>query len=259
MRWWRILMGMAAAMLLTANVAFAQVAAPRPLSGPVDPRIRTITYDPGAVITLRGYLGYQMMITFDPDERIENVSIGDSLAWQVTPNRRATLLFLKPIEANASTNMTVVTTLRRYTFQLRAGEASGPNDPSIVYELRFAYLDKPPPAAPKAAPKEETIPASELNFSYTVKGSKGMTPTRVFDDGRFTYFEFPPGLDSPAVFVIGPTGQEELVNNQVRGRYNVIDVVAKQFVLRYGKGKTNVTNDGYRTPGFASEAPSVPK
>jgi type IV secretion system protein VirB9 len=184
------------------------------------------------------------------------VTIGDSLAWQVTPNRRATLLFLKPVEPNASTNMTVVTTLRRYAFELRAGEASGPNDPNIVYELRFHYLDKAPPPSAAPPPKVEETPVANLNFSYSVKGSKGMTPARVFDDGRFTYFEFPPGLDAPAIFVIGPTGQEELVNNQTRGRYNVVDVVARQFVLRYGKGKTQVTNDTYRTPGFSADPPN---
>jgi type IV secretion system protein VirB9 len=251
---------MAGALALCGATAFGQESAPQAPSKPaaVDSRIRTITYDPGRIVTLRGYLGYQMMISFDPDERIENVSIGDSMAWQVTPNRRATLLFLKPVEPNAATNMTVVTTLRRYAFELRASEASGPTDPNIVYELRFKYLDKTPPAPPAPAAKEEEEPARDLNFSYKVKGSKGMTPTRVFDDGRFTYFEFPQGLDSPAIFVIGPTGQEELVNNQVRGRYDVVDVVAKQFVLRYGKGKTMVTNDGYRMPGFAARPGAAP-
>jgi type IV secretion system protein VirB9 len=245
-----------AGLMLCCGGAFAQTA---PGAKPVDPRIRTLIYDAGQVVTLRGFLGYQMMIAFDPEERIENVSIGDSLGWQVTPNRRATLLFLKPIEARAATNMTVVTTLRRYAFELRAGEANGPNDPNIVYELRFTYLDRPAPAPATAAPKAEEAPARDLNFSYASKGSKGMTPARVFDDGRFTYFEFPDGLDAPAIFVIGPTGQEELVNNQTRGRYNVVDVVARQFILRYGKGKTTVTNEAYVTPGFAAGPPEAPK
>lgn len=265
----RIIAGMGSALALCTATALAQPAAPqaaprpvatapRPAAAPVDPRIRTLTYDPGRIVSLRGHLGYQMVITFDPDERIENVSIGDSQAWQVTPNRAATLLFLKPVEPNAATNMTVITTLRRYAFELRAGEASGPGDPNIVYELRFRYLDKAPPVTAAPPPPKQEEPARELNFSYKMKGSKGMTPTRVFDDGRFTYFEFPEGLDAPAIFVIGPTGQEEIVNNQVRGRYHVVDVVARQFVLRYGKGKTAVTNDGYRVPDFAARPGAAP-
>lgn len=249
----RTLAPVLAGLLLLSGLAFGQTATPK-----IDPRIRVITYDANKVVSLRGYLGYQFMIEFDPDERIENVSIGDSLGWQVTPNRRATLLFVKPVESGAATNMTVVTTLRRYTFELRVAETTGLNDPNIVYNLRFAYNDKPPPAPPPAPAAKEAEPAPrDLNFGYSYKGSKNMTPVRVFDDGRFTYFEFPPGLDSPAIFVIGQTGQEELVNNQVRGRYNVVDVVAKSFVLRYGKNKTQVTNDGYQTPGFAADGPAA--
>ncbi len=41
------------------------------------------------------------MIEFGHGERIENVAVGDSSAWQVTPNKRANLLFLKPLFGKA--------------------------------------------------------------------------------------------------------------------------------------------------------------
>ena len=82
-------------------------------------------FDPDEVVQLRGALGWQIMIEFGSDERIENVSIGDSLAWQVTPNKRARNLFLKPLMKNATTNMTVVTDRRRYAFSLETTAAHG--------------------------------------------------------------------------------------------------------------------------------------
>src|SRR5689334_17584434 len=104
-----------------------------------DPRLRIIQYQPDQVVPIEGHLGYQMMLEFGARERIENVSIGDSLGWQVTPNRAATLIFLKPIAPHAATNMTVVTNLRSYAFSLRVGgPVRGPDDPRIVYSLRFA-------------------------------------------------------------------------------------------------------------------------
>lgn len=92
---------------------------PRP--GPGDSRIREVYYDRDAVVRVEGRLGYEMMIEFNPSERIENVSIGDALAWQVSPNRKATLLFLKPMAKARDTSMTVVTSDHVYSFLLSVG------------------------------------------------------------------------------------------------------------------------------------------
>ena len=58
------------------------------------------------------------MLEFEPGEKIETVSIGDALGWQVTPNRKADVLFVKPV-LKSTTNLTVLTDLRRYAFELR--------------------------------------------------------------------------------------------------------------------------------------------
>ncbi len=87
--------------LAFSHAASAQIASV-PGPGPGDPRIKEFLYDPDAIVAIRGQLGYELMIEFGRDERIENVSIGDSLSWQVTPNRKATLLFLKPMSGGQS-------------------------------------------------------------------------------------------------------------------------------------------------------------
>ena len=245
-------------MIRTATLAFALAlvaivpahAVETPAAGTIDPRIRTLAYDPDQVFQLKGYFGYQLMIEFAPDERIENVSIGDALGWQVTPNKKANLLFLKPIDRTAATNMTVVTDHRRYAFELAvAGEK--PKLDEMAYIVRFRYpqegptqvVDLGPPPAPPSPPPEA------WNFAYSFAGSKEAAPSRVFDDGRSTYFAWSESILSPAVFVVGPDGDERLANYAVKGRYVVVDQVAARFVLRNGKAVATVVNDAIPRAG----------
>lgn len=246
---------LAAAWLMAATLAFAQGVTPEPSRG--DPRIRIVPWSENQVVRLRGHLGYQMLVEFDPNERIENVAIGDSLGWQVTPNRAATLLFVKPIARGAATNMSVITNLRRYSFELSAREATGPSDPNIIYTVRFSYPPPPPRAAPTTAEMSGPAPANigDLNLAYSTRGGRGMPPVRVFDDGVATYFQFAEAADAAAVFVIGADGKEELVNAQWRGPYFVVDQIAKDFVLRIGRASVKVRNDGWRAPATPSLIP----
>lgn len=210
----------------------------------VDKRIRTVRYDENAITQLTGRLGFQTVIEFDPAERIENVSIGDSVAWQITPNRRATLLFLKPVESS-TTNMTVVTTLRRYVFDLRVAEPASTQETSAVYVLRFKY--PPPPAPPKVTPPPPPPPPPPpvINSAYNRKGSTRIAPLRVWDDGKFTYFEFPERIEAPAISAVAPDGTEGVVNLRFQDRLIIADVVAPQFVLRLGREKTTIVNTAY--------------
>ena len=66
-------------------------------SAAADNRIRSMAYDPDQIVRILGKAGIQSTIEFGADERIENVAVGDSNAWQITPNRRASLLFVKPL------------------------------------------------------------------------------------------------------------------------------------------------------------------
>lgn len=217
--------------------------APAPVlaQGYVDPRIQMVEYDPDRVVMVRGALGYQLMLEFASDERIENVSIGDSLGWQVTPNRRANVLFLKPIDG-VTTNMTVLTNARRYVFDLavnpKGSRASAP------YTIRFSYPQEAVaiPVVEAAAPEQ---PPVVVNDAYTVTGSRENMPVKVFDDGRMTYFEWPAEGPVPAIFAVGPDGSESVVNYGVRGPYLVVEQLAGRFSLRDGKQVATVTNQRF--------------
>jgi type IV secretion system protein VirB9 len=220
-------------LLLTKAAEAAEL--PRP--GQLDPRIQTIAYDPDQVVLLNGTLGYQFMLEFAPDERIETVSIGDSLSWQVTPNRRANVLFIKPISSSA-TNLTVLTALRHYAFELRV-EPARPRTPTL-YVARMVY---PPPA--QALPVSEPAVAKEpvaTNSAYTVTGSEQVQPARIFDDGVSTYFAWGKDKSLPAIFAMSQDGSESLVNTNVRGNFVVVDEIASGFRLRDGKNVATVVN-----------------
>ena len=203
------------------------VAARTPEPGAVDPHIQSVAYVPDEVVVLQGALGWQIMLEFGADERIENVSIGDSTAWQVTPNKRARNLFLKPLKKNATTNMTVVTDRRRYAFSLE----TTPRRLNTPWVVRFDY----PREVVEAIEEPLPPPPLPLNFAYRISGDTALLPARVWDDGLMTYFEFAADKSIPAIFAGGPGKDEALVNSLIRGRVIVVQQTGPRFTLRSGK------------------------
>lgn len=236
-----------------ALLASAAQAGVVPTAGPGDPRIRWVRYDPDQVVELKATLGYQMTIEFGEDERIENVSIGDSLGWQITPNRKATLLFVKPVARGARTNMTVITSTRRYAFEL-SSRRLGPNDrgENVIYGLRFSY---PVPLRLAEAPPPPPAPPQDVNHAYSYRGSGKDLPTRVFDDGRATYFSFADTSDYPAILALDGK-KETMVNSSMRDGFVVVDQLAPAFVLRRGKDSTMIINQGWREPAPGPLSPT---
>lgn len=249
----------AAALWACALVALASPAAATvlPASAGSDPRLRVVVYDPLQVVALQGVLGYQTMIEFDPAERIENVAIGDSLGWQVIPSRRSNLLFLKPMDKAPVTNMTVVTNLRRYAFELSVRSARRGDDRDAIYDLRFEY---PAPVTPIVTPPQPPAPAppQDVNHAYSYEGSTQNLPQRVFDDGHVTYFRFADDASYPAIFAIEADKSEAVVNFRTQDGYLVVDRLARGFVLRRGKVETRIINDGFHE-AEASELTPQPR
>lgn len=216
-------------------------AAETPRPGVLDPRIQTVEYDPDQVVVLRGTIGYQFMLEFAPDERIETVSIGDSVGWQVTPNRKANVLFIKPVDASATTNLTVLSDQRRYAFELTVAPRS--SRAPVLYIARMVY---PQPALAEAIPEPSPEPPPTVaNSAYGISGAADSRPLRVFDDGQQTYFEWPADSAVPAIFAVSVSGAESLVNSAVRGPYTVVEQLAPKFMLRNGAAVTTVVNQAY--------------
>ena len=216
-----------------------------------DPRLQEVMYDEYEVFTLPGRVNVQASIIFGEDETIENVAIGNSQSWQVTPNKRANILFVKPLEARAATNLTVVTTKRTYLFDLVASPTAKP-----IYVLRFDYPVDPGEEARKArmaesaaAPETPADPFSavdpaELNFAWNGEGASTLLPERAFDDGEATFLTWPTGREVPAILITNAKGVEGPVNYSVRGDTVVIDGVPRSIILRSGEESATLVNTG---------------
>jgi type IV secretion system protein VirB9 len=206
-----------------------------------DGRIRTQVYNPDQIVRILGKPGIQSTIEFASDERIENVAVGDSSAWQITPNHRASLLFVKPLVARSRTNMTVVTDKRTYMFDLVAeGKAGG-----AVYALKFSYPNEKVAEAPSnesaqvaaaAQPQAPaaTMTADKLHFDWKTKGTGKLLPERVFDDGTSLYLVWGKDTPLPAILTVSEDRKEGPVNYRMSGEYIVINPIPANLMLRYG-------------------------
>lgn len=223
-----------------------------------DARLASRLYSQDEVVRINGKAGVQATIAFADDEHIENVAIGDSNSWQVTPNKRANLLFVKPLDPRARTNMTVVTDRHTYLFDLVAAPAATP-----LYVLRFTYPEPPkkdteqsatggPNAEEQLALNQPPVDPSQLNFAWQPRGSSQLLPARIYDDGQATYVSWAAGTPVPAILVRDEKGTEGPVNFAVRGDVIVIDGVPNLIVLRSGRHNATLENRGVRP------APPVP-
>ncbi len=219
-------------------------------------KFRSYIYNPNDVYRYLGHYTYQGFIEFEDKESIGTISMGDPSLWlfEHLGNR----LFLKPVgEGNSQTNMTVITNKRIYHFELTAKEARDINDKDLVFVAKFVYPDESDKNIlefPKAIASDEPDmrDLSIYNFKYQYTGENSIAPIKVFDNGEFTYFQFPKkNAEYPAIFAVDSSGFESLVNFRAAGDFMIIEKVAPQFTLRSGTDIVCVYNTMLYTNGRA--------
>jgi len=202
-------------------------------------KFRSYVFNPNELYRYFGHYTYQGFIEFEAGETINTISMGNPTLWLVeTLDNR---LFLKPVgEDNSETNMTVLTNKRVYHFELVAKEAKGLNDKDLIFVVKFSYpdeKDKNIVEFAKSMPSDEPDlrDLSIYNFNYQYTGEKNIAPTKVFDDGTFTYLEFAnKNTEAPAIYSVDSEGYESVVNYRIAGKYMIIEKVAPQYTLRNG-------------------------
>lgn len=257
--------------LLVASLAHAA----QPIT--TDSRIKTLVFNPNEVFTITTHYGYQSNIEFGPKETIDTISVGDRIGWQITPAGRR--LFIRAQEENAHTNMTVVTNLRAYQFDLRSSAADAVfGSEELTYVVRFFYPEDaaagltPPPApvaarsatpapiavAPLAAPAPAATPAAPVaaaplavspsptpifNYRYTYSGASNVAPVKIFDDGKSTFFKFNGNAD-PKISVLTAKGETLKVDTRrTSDGLIAVNVVAPRFSLEQAGQNILVFNE----------------
>lgn len=231
-------------LVLWSGVCFANQT-PKALS--TDNRMRVVPYNQNDVVTVIGSQLTSTALQFGDDEMIVGVNGGDAAAWEVDINKnRPNMVFIKPTVDDSDTNLTVLTNKYTYHFHL----TMKPDNPlsslkvAPTYSIRFTYPMEEAKAAMALAQKKaqdanavladnQTTPAEwNFDYSFSTKCAVDNVPIQAFDDGHFTYFEFGPNHDNPAIFLVDGQGHEAVANWHMKGKYIVIERTAPQFTIR---------------------------
>jgi type IV secretion system protein VirB9 len=243
------------ALLATSTISSAYT---RPLT--TDSRIRTMVYSENEVFRLITRFGYESSIEFTPSEKIKVVSVGDSTPFRVNPEGNR--IFVKANLNNQITNMTVVTTKHAYHFELSSLDDE---KNEVIYVMRFYYpedgfndtrtkenggeaLKKPNgvyqyPGRSISEPSGNfKEPSSNFNYGYSMSGNSAYKPNKVFDNGKFTYFQFD-GVPPPMIKEVMPDGSEVIVQSQPIGKYVVVNKIMAKAALYFGQEVICLFND----------------
>ena len=105
-----------------------------------DNRIKTYIYNPNEVYLLVLHYGFQSQIEFAKNEEVQNLVMGDSYVWRINPLENR--LFIRPLEKNSRTNLTIITNKRTYQFDIVSKELEEGHEKDLVYLIRFYYPKK---------------------------------------------------------------------------------------------------------------------
>ena len=208
-------------------------------------------YSAGALYQIYASPGKVTDIALQPGEELVALSAGDTVRWVIgdtTSGAGATQrvhVLVKPARAGIATNLVMLTNRRVYHLEATATERTWMasvswNYPHDVVATLRAREQKVEAAAPLAS----GLQLERLRFRYTITGNTpAWRPLRAFDDGERVFIQFPAGIaqgEMPPLFVVGPTGDTQLVNYRVRSPYYVVDRLFGAAELRLGAQKQDV-------------------
>jgi len=127
--------GVIVLILLSLSPAYAET----PIT--TDSRIKTYVYNENEVYPIVVHYGYQSHIEFGLGEQIQTLVAGDTYSWKFMPLDRR--LFIQTFEANAHTNLTIITNRHTYQFDLLSKMPDEHIDEELVYVVRFFYPSDP--------------------------------------------------------------------------------------------------------------------
>lgn len=240
---------------------------------PVDPKKRVTSANAAARIqpTRSGYINatqvwpysagalYQVYaspekvtdIALQINEDLVSVSAGDTVRWVIgdttsgNGNAKQTHILVKPTRPDLKTNLVINTNRRTYLLELTSTPQTWMASVSWHYPHdRLMALQRQNERAETVTPVANGVELDRIKFRYEVTGdSPSWRPVRVFDDGEKVYIQFPAGIaqgELPPLFVVGPTGENQLVNYRAKPPYYIVDRLFGAAELRLGGEKQQV-------------------
>jgi len=226
----------------------------------LDGRITILEYREGQVYSINASYGRQTIIRFQKDEEFKYLDGGNLSAWKI--NHHGHMLDVMPLVFGADTNLHVSTQdrktgeVRYYVFELNALDAGSNEIETWSVEFKHPkgrdlpfYRAPITPAAPSKvaiSTPSSSVKLASMDFSYSYSGDAALIPLRVFDDGKFTYFEFADALMLPIILAVEGDDQELIVNRHEEGIYTVVQQVADEYVLMLSGLETRIHYHGER-------------
>jgi type IV secretion system protein VirB9 len=183
-------------------------------------------------------------ITLEPGEAIQNVAVGDSVRWILSPATSGNAgdtphILIKPTDVNLQTNVIVTTNRRSYSMNLHSVKSNPMLHVGFFYpqNLTAAFPTPAPSPSPTPAP-DASVTAAALDFRYVATGERKILPAHAFNDGKHMYLQFAMQLaQMPVVLEVGPNG-DQLINYRVKDSTTyIIDGVPDRIALVVGTGK----------------------
>ncbi len=223
------------------------------IPGKLDPRIRTVYYQPDQVYRLYGFAGFELDLVFGADEKFIGLSAGDPEA--LIYSAHGNVLTLRPKAASLHTNITITTSQRRYYFEYSATDRQPQDVDDVMYAVRFTYPPAPTKAhGPTAAEvvsgaleRAERAPPENVDYWYC--GSPELKPIAASDNGIETRLTFGARSELPAIFVLNDDGSESLINFSIDQDDVIVQRIARRFILRRGKLIGCIVNEGFLGAG----------
>ncbi|WP_443025145.1 P-type conjugative transfer protein TrbG [Sphingomonas sp. QA11] len=235
-----------------ARVAIANRAATQqPLAQAFVNAMQVYPFSDGTIYQVYTAPGAVTDIALQPAEGLISVAAGDTVRWVIGDTTsgagidKRTHILVKPFASGLATNLVITTDRRSYHLQLTATSRTAMAALCWTYPAdQLIALRKAADQTTAAAPVAEGLSVDSLHFNYVVSGDQpAWRPLRAFDDGRQTFVEFPAAIavgEAPPLFIVGPTGEAELVNYRVRGRFYVVDRIFDSAELRLGTRKQQI-------------------
>jgi type IV secretion system protein VirB9 len=221
-------MALFAFLIASALVPAAAQVSPSPTAQ--SPRIQEVQWQANIPVTLTTLPESHLTVLLEPGQVIQRARISDSQAWKVSIAKDQDGLTILPKKGARPANLTVETLTRTYRFRLETAQTL-----LAAYLVRFVPAEAPAEETTEQA--RDTLDPEAPKFGYRVRGDRAVRPKAIADDGRITIIEYGPEQALPAVFAVGPTGKEQVVDGYMRGERFVIDRVHRELVFRIDKEK----------------------
>jgi type IV secretion system protein VirB9 len=222
--------------LLTVGAPLAAQVFPTP--GPETPRIQSAPWRAGEPLVLTALPQTALTVMLEPGERIQRATLSGSAAWQVAISAEEDSFQITPGPDAMPASLSVETDRRAYRFLLETGDGL---QAAYLVSLQFGPA-KPAFQSPGPAQAFAETPAA-LTSTWRLRGDQAVRPVTIRDDGVKTVIEYAPGQALPAVFAIGPTDEEEVVDGYMRDGLFIIDRVHQELVFRIDRAKATATRN----------------